>query len=141
VSSPTRWSERAGERRRPGGHRHSLLASVLGAAARRVPVIIDGFHVGAATLIAATFAPTATPYLIASHRSVARGHRAVSGHLDLQPLRDLTMRLGEGTGAVLALSIGQAACTILDEMAPCAEAGVSEGEQQSKEQCISNGGR
>jgi nicotinate-nucleotide--dimethylbenzimidazole phosphoribosyltransferase len=138
VPSPTQWSERAGERRRPG-HRHSLT-NVLGAAARRVLVVIDGFMSGTAALIAATFAPAATPSLIAGHRSVACGHRAVSSHLDLQPLRDPTMRLGEGTGAVLIRSICQTACNIRDEMAPCTEADVLEGAHQSKEQCISNGG-
>jgi len=109
-----------------------LAGVILGAAARRVPVVIDGFISGAAALIAATLAPAVTPYLIAGHRSVERGHSAVYSHLDLQPLLDLNMLLGEGTGAVLAMSICQAACKILDEMATFAEAGVSEGEQQSK---------
>lgn len=103
-----------------------LAGVILGAAARRVPVVIDGFIAGAAALIAATLAPAATAYMIAGHRSVERGHAAVFSHLDLQPLLDLNMRLGEGTGAVLAMSICQAACKILDEMATFAEAGVSE---------------
>lgn len=103
-----------------------LAGVILGAAARRVPVVIDGFISGAAALIAATLAPAATNYMIAGHRSVERGHVAVYSHLDLQPLLDLNMRLGEGTGAVLAMSICQAACKVLDEMATFAEAGVSE---------------
>ncbi|MGQ9482768.1 nicotinate-nucleotide--dimethylbenzimidazole phosphoribosyltransferase [Chloroflexus sp.] len=103
-----------------------LAGVILGAAARRVPVVIDGFIAGAAALIAATLAPTATAYMIAGHRSVEHGHAAVFSHLDLQPILDLNMRLGEGTGAVLAMSICQAACKILDEMATFAEAGVSE---------------
>ncbi|WP_298406414.1 nicotinate-nucleotide--dimethylbenzimidazole phosphoribosyltransferase [uncultured Chloroflexus sp.] len=103
-----------------------LAGVILGAAARRVPVVIDGFIAGSAALIAATIAPAATSYMIAGHRSVERGHAAVFSHLDLQPLLDLNMRLGEGTGAVLAMSICQAACKVLDEMATFAEAGVSE---------------
>ncbi len=103
-----------------------LAGVILGAAARRVPVVIDGFIAGAAALIAATLAPAATSFMIAGHRSVERGHAAVFAHLDLQPLLDLNMRLGEGTGAVLACSICQAACKVLDEMATFADAGVSE---------------
>ncbi|MGB9739879.1 nicotinate-nucleotide--dimethylbenzimidazole phosphoribosyltransferase [Chloroflexus sp.] len=103
-----------------------LAGVILGAAARRVPVVIDGFIAGAAALIAATIAPAVTNYLIAGHRSVERGHAAVFDRLDLKPLLDLDMRLGEGTGAVLAMSLCQAACKVLDEMATFAEAGVSE---------------
>ncbi len=103
-----------------------LAGVILGAAARRVPVVIDGFIAGAAALIAATLAPAAIPYMIAGHHSVESGHAAVFGHLDLQPLLNLNLRLGEGTGAVLAMSICQAACKILDEMATFTEAGVSE---------------
>ncbi|PMP85237.1 MAG: nicotinate-nucleotide--dimethylbenzimidazole phosphoribosyltransferase [Roseiflexus castenholzii] len=102
-----------------------LAGVILGAAARRVPVVIDGFISGAAALIACTLAPSAQPFLIAAHRSVERGHDAVFAHLDLTPLFDLGMRLGEGTGAVLGMSLCQAACKILDEMATFGEAGVS----------------
>ncbi|MCX7790841.1 MAG: nicotinate-nucleotide--dimethylbenzimidazole phosphoribosyltransferase [Chloroflexaceae bacterium] len=102
-----------------------LAGVMIGAAARRVPVVVDGFISGAAALVACTLAPAAQPYLIAGHRSVERGHQAVFGRLDLEPLLDLGMRLGEGTGAVLAISLCQAACKILDEMATFAEAGVS----------------
>ncbi|ABU56772.1 nicotinate-nucleotide--dimethylbenzimidazole phosphoribosyltransferase [Roseiflexus castenholzii] len=102
-----------------------LAGVILGAAARRVPVVIDGFISGAAALIACTLAPSAQPFLIAALRSVERGHDAVFAHLDLTPLFDLGMRLGEGTGAVLGMSLCQAACKILDEMATFGEAGVS----------------
>ncbi len=109
-----------------GGFEIGGLAGVMiGAAARRVPVVVDGFISGAAALIASTLAPAVQPYLIAGHRSVERGHQAVFGRLDLEPLLDLGLRLGEGTGAVLAISLCQAACKILDEMATFAEAGVS----------------
>lgn len=102
-----------------------LAGVMIGAAARRVPVVVDGFISGAAALIAGALAPAVQPYLIAGHRSVERGHQAVFGRLDLEPLLDLGLRLGEGTGAVLAISLCQAACKILDEMATFAEAGVS----------------
>ncbi len=110
-----------------GGFEIGGLAGVmLGAAARRVPVVIDGFISGAAALIACSLAPAAHAYLIAAHRSVEIGHRAVLEHLRLEPLLDLDLRLGEGTGAVLGISLCLAACKILDEMATFAEAGVAE---------------
>ncbi len=102
-----------------------LAGVMIGAAARSVPVVVDGFISGAAALIASALAPAVQPYLIAGHRSVERGHQAVFGRLDLEPLLDLGLRLGEGTGAVLAISLCQAACKILDEMATFGEAGVS----------------
>ena len=112
-----------------GGFEIGGLAGVmLGAAARRVPVVIDGFISGAAALIAYTIAPAVQPYLIAAHRSVEIGHRAMLDHMRLQPLFDLDLRLGEGTGAALGISLCIAACKILDEMATFADAGVSEKE-------------
>jgi nicotinate-nucleotide--dimethylbenzimidazole phosphoribosyltransferase len=110
-----------------GGFEIGGLAGVmLGAAARRVPVVIDGFISGAAALTAYGLAPSVQSYLIAAHRSVETGHRAMLEHLRLEPLLDLDLRLGEGTGAALGISICVAACKILDEMATFAEAGVSE---------------
>ena len=110
-----------------GGFEIGGLAGVMiGAAARRVPVVIDGFISGAAALIALTLAPAVQPYLIASHRSVEIGHRAVYSQLHLEPLLDLNLRLGEGTGAALAISLCLAAAKILDEMATFEQAGVSE---------------
>jgi nicotinate-nucleotide--dimethylbenzimidazole phosphoribosyltransferase len=109
-----------------GGFEIGGLAGVmLGAAARQVPIVVDGFISGAAALVACTLAPTVQPYLIAAHRSVEQGHQAILLHLDMQPLLDLGMRLGEGTGAVLGVSLCQAACKVLDEMATFAEAGVT----------------
>ncbi|NJN19066.1 MAG: nicotinate-nucleotide--dimethylbenzimidazole phosphoribosyltransferase [Oscillochloris sp.] len=109
-----------------GGFEIGGLAGVmLGAAARRVPVVIDGFISGAAALLAYALAPQIQPYLIAAHRSVERGHQAVFTRLDSEPLFDLGLRLGEGSGAVLAQSLCIAACRILDEMATFGEAGVS----------------
>jgi nicotinate-nucleotide--dimethylbenzimidazole phosphoribosyltransferase len=110
-----------------GGFEIGGLAGVMiGAAARRVPVVIDGFISGAAALIAYTIAPAVQPYLIAAHRSVEIGHRAILDHLRVEPLLDLDLRLGEGTGAALGISLCIAAAKILDEMATFADAGVSE---------------
>jgi nicotinate-nucleotide--dimethylbenzimidazole phosphoribosyltransferase len=112
-----------------GGFEIAGLAGVmLGAAAGRVPVVIDGFISGAAALIAAGLAPEIKPYLFASHQSVEMGHRAILAQLGLRPLFDLDMRLGEGSGAALAFHILEAACRTLNEMATFSEAGVSDRE-------------
>lgn len=109
-----------------GGFELGGLAGVmLGAAARRVPVVVDGFISGAAALIACALAPALQTHLVAAHRSVERGHAAVFARLDLEPLFDLGMRLGEGTGAALGVGLCQAACKLLDEMATFDEAGVA----------------
>ncbi len=103
-----------------------LAGVIIGAASRRVPVVIDGFISGAAAVIAVGLAPAARPYLIASHRSVEVGHAAMFDLLGVRPLFDFDLRLGEGTGAVLACHVIEAAARILDEMATFADAGVSE---------------
>ncbi len=103
-----------------------LAGLMLGAAAARVPVVLDGFIAGAAALIAVGLQPHCKDYLIASHRSVERGHQAMLDHLGLKPLFDLDLRLGEGTGACLGMSLVFAAIKILTEMATFDEAGVSE---------------
>ncbi|MCX7616333.1 nicotinate-nucleotide--dimethylbenzimidazole phosphoribosyltransferase [Tepidiforma sp.] len=103
-----------------------LAGLILGAAERRIPVILDGFITGAAALAACAMAPGAPGYLIASHRSVEPGHTAVLEALGLEPLLDLRLRLGEGTGAALALHLVDAALAVRDEMATFDEAGVSE---------------
>lgn len=102
-----------------------LAGVILGAASNRVPVIIDGFISGAAALIAAGLCPQVKDYLIAGHVSVEPGHKYLLDYLGLKPLLDLNMRLGEGTGAVLAMTLAEAACRTLSEMATFAEAGVS----------------
>jgi len=99
---------------------------ILGGAACRRPVVLDGFVAGAAALIATGLAPLCREYLIASHLSVERGHQAVYTKLGVRPLLDLDLRLGEGTGACLAISLVQAAIKILTGMATFDEAGVSE---------------
>ena len=109
-----------------GGFELGGLAGVmLGAAAQRIPVVIDGFISGAAALIACGLCPGLEDFLIASHVSAEPGHRAILRHLGLRPLLDLGMRLGEGTGACLGIFLCEAACRLLDEMATFGEAGVS----------------
>ena len=103
-----------------------LAGVILGAAARRVPVVIDGFISGAAALLAAGLAPEVTGHLIAAHRSVEIGHRVLLDRLGLVPLFDLDLRLGEGTGAVLAFHLVEAAAHLHARMATFAEAGVSD---------------
>ena len=103
-----------------------MAGLILGGAAAQVPVVLDGFIAGAAALIAVGLQPRCLPYLVASHRSVERGHRVVLDKLDLKPLFDLDLRLGEGTGACLGMGLVQAAIKVLTEMATFDEAGVSE---------------
>jgi nicotinate-nucleotide--dimethylbenzimidazole phosphoribosyltransferase len=103
-----------------------LAGLMLGAAAARIPVVLDGFIAGAAALIAVGLQPRCKDYLIASHRSVERGHEVILNHLGLKPLFDLDLRLGEGTGACLGMSLVFAAIKIFTEMATFDEAGVSE---------------
>jgi len=102
-----------------------LAGLALGAAYRRVPVVVDGLIAGAAALLASRLAPGVRNYLFAGHLSAEPGHRLVLEDLDLRPLLQLDMRLGEGTGAVLASFILEAACRLLREMATFEEAGVS----------------
>jgi nicotinate-nucleotide--dimethylbenzimidazole phosphoribosyltransferase len=103
-----------------------LAGLMLGGAAARVPVVLDGFIAGAAALIAVGLQPLCRDYLMASHRSVERGHQAILDHLNLKPLLDLDLRLGEGTGACLGMHLVFAAIKIMTEMATFGEAGVSE---------------
>ncbi len=110
-----------------GGFEIAGLAGVmLGAAAHRIPVVIDGFISGAAALIATALSPELKDYLIAAHVSAETGHRLLLKHLGLEPLLDLGMRLGEGTGAALGIFLAEAATRILGEMATFSEASVSE---------------
>jgi nicotinate-nucleotide--dimethylbenzimidazole phosphoribosyltransferase len=103
-----------------------LSGVILGAAAQRIPVVIDGFISGAAALIAVGLSPGVKDYLIASHCSVEIGHKVILKHLGLKPILDLELRLGEGTGAALGIFLVEASAKILAEMATFAEAGVSE---------------
>jgi nicotinate-nucleotide--dimethylbenzimidazole phosphoribosyltransferase len=106
-----------------------LMGVILEAASLRRPVVIDGFISTAAALAAAAVAPGCRDYMVAAHRSQELGHTAALAGLGLRPLLDLDLRLGEGTGALLALPILRAAVRILNEMATFEEAGVSDREE------------
>jgi nicotinate-nucleotide--dimethylbenzimidazole phosphoribosyltransferase len=110
-----------------GGLEHAALAGlVLGAAARRVPVLLDGVIACSAALAAAALAPASVDACLAGHRSVEPGAARALAALGLRPLVDLDLRLGEGTGAVLALPLAQAAAAALRDMATFDSAGVSD---------------
>ncbi|MDI6814713.1 MAG: nicotinate-nucleotide--dimethylbenzimidazole phosphoribosyltransferase, partial [Dehalococcoidales bacterium] len=110
-----------------GGFEIGGLAGVmLGAAAHRIPVVIDGFISGAAALIATALSPRLRDFLIAAHVSAEAGHRLLLNHLGLVSLLNLEMRLGEGTGAALGIFLAETAARVLAEMSTFAEAGVSE---------------
>jgi nicotinate-nucleotide--dimethylbenzimidazole phosphoribosyltransferase len=110
-----------------GGLEHAALAGfLLGAAARRVPVVLDGVIAASAALAAAAFAPDAVAAMVAGHRSVEPGATVALAHLGLAPLLDLGMRLGEGSGAVLALPVVAGAVRVLREVSTFDAAGVSE---------------
>ena len=112
-----------------GGLEIAGLAGVMiAAAARRIPVVVDGFISTAAAMISVGLVPDVRNYLFGSHKSVEIGHQFMHKHLGLVPLIDLNLRLGEGTGAVLAFHLIEAASRILREMATFAEAGVSDKE-------------
>jgi nicotinate-nucleotide--dimethylbenzimidazole phosphoribosyltransferase len=110
-----------------GGLEHAALAGfILGGAAHRVPVILDGVIAVSAALVAAALAPASAGAMVAGHRSAEPGATVGLRHLGLEPLVDLGMRLGEGTGAVLALPIVASAVRVLHEVATFDSAGVSE---------------
>ncbi len=103
----------------------AMTGVMLAAAAHRVPVVMDGFISGAAALTAARLCRGVVDYILPSHVSVEIGHQVVFAELGLTPLFDLGMRLGEGTGAALAMHIIDAAARVLSEMATFESAGVS----------------
>ncbi len=108
-----------------GGLEHAALAGLaLAGAARRVPVVLDGVNACAAALVAAAIQPRVRDFLVAGHRSVEPGAGVALAHLGLRPLLDLEMRLGEGTGGLLAVPIVRAAAATLGGMATFAEAGL-----------------
>jgi nicotinate-nucleotide--dimethylbenzimidazole phosphoribosyltransferase len=103
-----------------------LCGVILAAAGRKIPIVIDGFISGAAALLAYHIEPKVKGHMIASHCSVEKGHKIILRHLGLKPLLDLGLRLGEGTGASLGISITEAAIKILTQMATFKSAKVSE---------------
>jgi nicotinate-nucleotide--dimethylbenzimidazole phosphoribosyltransferase len=112
-----------------GGLEHAALAGfLLGAAALRTPVVLDGVIAGAAALVAAALAPDGVAAMIAGHRSAEPGAARALAHLGLRPLVDLDLRLGEGSGAVLSLGLVQSAARVLREVATFDSAGVTDKE-------------
>lgn len=108
-----------------GGLEHAALAGlILAGAGHRVPVVLDGVSAAAAALVARALAPESVGYVIAGHRSVEPGSSVALAHLDLEPVIDLGLRLGEGTGALLAVPVVTSAAATLARMATFAEAGI-----------------
>ncbi len=103
----------------------ALTGAIIMSAQERVPVLIDGFIVSVAALAAVRLNPTCRPWLIFSHRSAERGHGLVLDALAAEPLLDLGLRLGEGSGAAIALAVVRLACALHNDMATFADASVS----------------
>ncbi|EST54829.1 nicotinate-nucleotide--dimethylbenzimidazole phosphoribosyltransferase [Brevibacillus panacihumi W25] len=103
----------------------AMAGAILGAASKRIPVLLDGFIATVAALLAVRLCPSSADFLIAGHRSQEPGHAYVLNVLGKEPLLDLQLRLGEGTGAALAYPVLEAACRMVHEMATFASAGVS----------------
>jgi nicotinate-nucleotide--dimethylbenzimidazole phosphoribosyltransferase len=103
-----------------------ITGLIVGAASRRIPVVIDGFISTASAAIACAIEPKVKEFIFAGHRSSEPGHRVLLDFISQRPLLDLEMRLGEGTGAALAMYIIEASTKILSEMATFSSAGVAE---------------
>jgi nicotinate-nucleotide--dimethylbenzimidazole phosphoribosyltransferase len=106
----------------------AMCGFCLGAAACRRPLLTDGFIATAAAALAIRFQPAVRDYLFVAHASVEPGHRPLVDLIGLKPILNLSMRLGEATGAALAVKLVQAAAAVLNDMATFAEAGVAESE-------------
>jgi nicotinate-nucleotide--dimethylbenzimidazole phosphoribosyltransferase len=116
-----------------GGFEVAFLAGIaLGTAASSAICVLDGYPTTAAALVAAALAPASVDYMLASHQSAEPGHRVALEHLGLRPLLDLQMRLGEGSGAALAMTLLDAALRIPREMATFDSAGVSRAEHEQQ---------
>ena len=108
-----------------------LIGVILGAASKKIPILIDGFISGAAALIAYKLEPKVKDYMIASHCSVEKGHKIILDYMGLTPLLRLGLRLGEGSGAALGMNLVEAGVKILTQMATFQSASVS-GEIKQK---------
>ena len=116
-----------------GGLEIGAIAGLcLGAARKRIPVLIDGFISTAGALIAFEIEPTVADYLIASHRSIEVGHQVMLERIGIRPILDLDLRLGEGTGSAIAMNIVDASLAAYNEMATFEEAEVAEGNEGGK---------
>ena len=105
-----------------------IAGLILGAAYYKIPVVVDGFISSAGALLAKALAPASLDYMIAGHRSLEYGHRLMLEVLDLRPLLDLNMRLGEGSGAALAMKVVEAAAAVISDMLTFDDAGVTPDE-------------
>ena len=110
-----------------------LAGVILAGAARRIPVVIDGFISGAAALIATGLSPQVKDYLIAAHISAEAGHRLLLDFIGLKPFLNLDMRLGEGSGAALGIFLAEASVNTLNQMATFADAQVTEAQPPKSE--------
>ena len=108
-----------------------MTGAMLQASSERRLILVDGFIAGSAALAARALAPHAIDYMVFCHRSAERGHRLLLEHLQARPLLDLDMRLGEGTGALLAWPLVQSAALVMNEMASFESAGVSGKEENA----------
>ncbi|MBI3398406.1 MAG: nicotinate-nucleotide--dimethylbenzimidazole phosphoribosyltransferase [Deltaproteobacteria bacterium] len=113
-----------------------IAGLVLGAAANRIPVVIDGFISTVGALIAYELCPTVKDYMFAAHTSVERGHWIMLEKMDMKPILNLNMRLGEGTGAALGISLIEAGVKIYNEMATFGEAGVSDRNDGKEQEAV-----
>ena len=111
-----------------------IAGLIIGAAAKRVPVVVDGFISTAGALIAYELAPCTKDYMFAAHKSVEQGHAVMLERIGLRPFVDLDLRLGEGTGAAIGISLIEAALRVYNEMATFGDAGVSEERAQESAQ-------
>ena len=102
-----------------------IAGSILAAAYHRKPVVIDGFISTAGALVAHTLCPAVKEYMVAGHCSEEQGHRSMLAHLGLEPILDLGMRLGEGTGGALAMSVIEGALRVFKEVLTFEQAGVT----------------
>ena len=105
----------------------AMAGAYLGAAANRMPVVIDGYISVVAALVACVLAPAAKDYMIASHKSFERGYELAVETLGLKPFLSLDMRLGEGSGCPVAFEVIKGACSVMANMATFEEAAINDG--------------
>jgi nicotinate-nucleotide--dimethylbenzimidazole phosphoribosyltransferase len=113
-----------------------IAGLILGAAAHKVPVVVDGFISSAGALLAKTLAPASLDYMIAGHQSMEYGHRLMLEELGLRPLLNLNLRLGEGTGAALAMNLIESAAQVIGKMLTFEDAGVCRKSSEAKHETV-----
>jgi nicotinate-nucleotide--dimethylbenzimidazole phosphoribosyltransferase len=113
-----------------------IAGLILGAAYHKVPVIVDGFISSAGALLAKTLAPASLDYMISGHQSLEYGHRLMLEELGLKPLLNLNLRLGEGTGAVLAMNLVESAAQVIGKMLTFEDAGVCRKSSEAKHETV-----